>query len=195
MAKGGAGKGARRRHLQPRSSRPSGGVAKAEAGKQARRNMAKQARQAKQTQVVAARRAAADADAAVPPRVLVIVAAGEDAQAEAIGEQLLSHAAVADGATAATAARQRFTVLRPSRRVDSVLDAMKAGDVMVLAIPADGALDCLATHTTLASPSRAVAWRGATGDTAAWRAERMSHALQRRDGFATRPHAQPYSST
>lgn len=37
--------------------------------------------------------------------------------------------------------RQRFTVVRPTRRVEAVLDAMKAGDVMVLAIPANGGLD------------------------------------------------------
>jgi pre-rRNA-processing protein TSR1 len=117
-------------------------------GKLARRNMAKQARQQKQEKVLSARRAASDADA--PPRVLVVVAAGEAADAEGVVSQILSHAGDSDvmGGCAELASgatvvynRQRFTVVRPTRRVEAVLDAMKAGDVMVLAIPADGGLD------------------------------------------------------
>ena len=39
--------------------------------------------------------------------------------------------------------RQRFTLLRPSRTIASVLDAGKASDVLLLVIPADGGLDAL----------------------------------------------------
>jgi len=144
MAKGGAGKGARRRHLVPRSSRASGPVSSA-AGKTARRNMAKQARQQKQAQVLSTRRATTGDEA--PPRVLVIVAAGEGADTAEIARQITSHGAegeMMDAGTSSatvTAHRQRFTVVRPTRRVEAVLDAMKSGDVMLLAIPADGGLD------------------------------------------------------
>lgn len=147
MAKGGKGKGARRRHLQPRDSKPSGTLASA-AGKQARRNMAKQVRQVKTDKVLSARRGTADG--AMEPRVLVLVSAGEGAETEKLADQILACGAEGDGSlgggdvvgnATVFSNGQRFTVVRPTRRVESVLDAMKAGDIMLLVIPADGGLD------------------------------------------------------
>lgn len=138
MAKGGAGKGARRRHLVPRSSRSSMPSASA-VGKLARRNMAKQARQTKQAQILASRRAGGG-ESLSPPRALVLVSAGEGAQTEEIAAQIVSQSGNAGSATF-TVNRQCFTLVRPTRRVEAVLDAMKVGDVMILAIPADGGLD------------------------------------------------------
>ena len=144
MAKGGAGKGSHggSRHRVARKSATSGAAGLNGKGKQARRNVAKQQRQHKRSMVLATQRAAAGAAGA--PKVVSIVAAGAGADAEQVAQLLFGRADVvsADGATCVLSAqRQRLTLLRPARQLDAVLDAMKAADMLMLVIPADGGLD------------------------------------------------------
>ena len=144
MAKGGAGKGSHggSRHRVARKSATSAATGLSGKGKAARRNAAKQQRQHQRTMVLATQRAAAGAAGA--PKVVSIVAAGATADTEQVAQLLFGRADVvsADGATCVLSAqRQRLTLLRPARQLDAVLDSMKAADVLMLVIPAEGGLD------------------------------------------------------
>ena len=141
MAKGGAGKGARKKHREPRLSGASGSLS-ARSSKNARRNALSQQRSHKRQQVLSAHRATSSESSA--PKVVALVAAGEGAATVQIAQQLFAHSTSAlDGAATVVLQRQRLTLVQPTRRVEAVLDAMKAADVLLLAIPADGGLDKL----------------------------------------------------
>eukprot|EP00908_Phaeocystis_cordata_P024805 Transcript_7259.p1 GENE.Transcript_7259~~Transcript_7259.p1 ORF type:complete len:579 (+),score=268.32 Transcript_7259:45-1781(+) len=142
MAKGGAGKGSRgSSHRVARTSTSTSSLLKA-SGKAARRNAAKQQREHNRRSMQEMQRSAAGAAGA--PKVVAIVSAGAGADTEEVARLLFAHAdePPLDGATCVLSKqRQRLTLLRPARRLDAVLDAMKAADVLMLVIPADGGLD------------------------------------------------------
>jgi hypothetical protein len=141
MAKGGHGKGSRSSHRVARAS-TAGAAAMASSGKAARRNAAKQTRLHNRRELQQTQRAAAGAAGA--PKVVALIAAGALADTEAVAQLLFAHADAppADGATCVLShQKQRLTLLRPARRLDASLDAMKAADVLVLVIPAEGGLD------------------------------------------------------
>ena len=141
MAKGGAGKGTRGAHRVARTS-TAGAAAMMTSGKAARRNAAKQTRVHNRREMQQTQRSAAGAGGA--PKVIALIAAGALADTEAVAQLLFAHAdePPADGSTCVLSRqKQRLTLLRPARRLDAVLDAMKTADVLMLVIPADGGLD------------------------------------------------------
>ena len=149
MAKGGAGKQKAKSHKMERVSRP-GGAPKADAGRAARRNAANQHREHQRMRVLEQHRASGGSTGA--PMVVALVAAGEDADTAALARLLLGHDATSaatgtsDNATVVISKlRKRLTLLRPARNMESVLEAAKAADVLLLAIPVDG-LDATGEH-------------------------------------------------
>ena len=138
MAKGGAGKGARKRHKQPRASGASGGGPTAASGRAARRNTAKQQRQHQRQALLATQR---ELRTTGPPVVVAVVAAGADADAAALCSLLRSHSQ--RPRTGKSAAEHRLTYVQPARTVEAALGAMKAADVLLLAIPAGGGVDAV----------------------------------------------------
>lgn len=155
MAKGGAGKGTRKHHKGERSSRPGPTIA-ADKGRAARRNQATQQRKHRRMQSLEQHRATSGLSNA--PKVVTIVAAGDGCDSNALARILLARsseplAGIADVMTAdndstpaGTGAgvvllekqRQRFSLLKPARTVQAVLEAAKVADVLLLLIPADG---------------------------------------------------------
>ena len=143
MAKGGAGKGSRRKHkgVERASQNAAGAAALRQAGKAARRNQANQVRQHKRAAQLERYRAATGEAGA--PKVVTLIAAGALADTAAVAQQLRAHATATSGASSFAVQRHRFTLLQPARTVGAVLDANKASDVLVLVIPAEGGLDAL----------------------------------------------------
>lgn len=148
MAKGNAGKATRKQHRSERLSRGTSSVT-ASAGRSVRRNTATQQRKHKREQVLAQYRAASGLDA--PPKVITIVSTGE-VDTAALSQLMLSHGQppTADGTTPPNVIvlerqRQRFALLRPVRKVQAVLEAAKAADILLLLIPSSG-LDELGEH-------------------------------------------------
>ena len=143
MAKGGAGKGSRRKHkgVERASQNAAGAAALRQAGKAARRNQANQVRQHKRAAQLERYRAATGEAGA--PKVVTLIAAGALADTAAVAQQLRTHATATSGASSFAVQRHRFTLLQPARTVGAVLDANKASDVLVLVIPAEGGLDAL----------------------------------------------------
>ena len=142
MAKGGAGKGSRGTSHRVARTSTAGAAAMMTSGKASRRNAAKQTRVHNRREMQQTQRSAAGAGGA--PKVIALIAAGASADTEAVAQLLFAHAdqPPADGATCVLSRqKQRLTLLRPARRLDAMLDAMKAADVLMLVIPADGGLD------------------------------------------------------
>ena len=139
MAKGGAGKQNRKKHKS--ADRQSSAPTAAERGRADRRNTANQLRQQARAKAISAHRTAAH----VAPKVVSLVAAGATSDTAALAQLLLAQSET--GASAATMSvakqRQRLTLLQPARTIAAVLDAAKATDVLLLAIPAEGGMDAL----------------------------------------------------
>ena len=163
MAKGGAGKQTRKKHkgAERASQSRAGAAAMQKAGRDARRNTAKQQRQHARLQQLEAHRAAGGGQG--PPKVISVVAAGAGANTADVVRLILSQSSQPGGQggeddamvttpvpTSATMAvpkqRQRLTLLQPDRTIAGVLDAQKAADVLLLVIPAEGGLDALGTQ-------------------------------------------------
>ena len=159
MAKGGAGKQTRKKHkgAERASQSRAGAAAMQKAGRDARRNTAKQQRQHARLQQLEAHRAAGGGQG--PPKVISVVAAGAGANTADVVRLILSqsHSLAAKAEKMMQWSqrrcrrqrrwqRQRLTLLQPDRTIAGVLDAQKAADVLLLVIPAEGGLDALGTQ-------------------------------------------------